>query len=142
MINIIRTKASMILNTFIDSPVCIGNNLAGLGPVKHPDLPCPDASRLEVLTKVKDEGGKCNGSSFLFPRSEGYNFVSHITHHITHAFYFPTINVFRGRNSTAKILIKTSHNFSGTILIRLDLRLVWNVSASCLHCPSIYIYII
>ena len=81
MINIIRTKASMILNTFIDSPVCIGKNM-GL-PVKHRQLTRPDASRLEVLTKVKDERGKHNGSYFLFPRSEGYNFMSHITPHDT-----------------------------------------------------------
>ena len=74
MINIIRTKPSMILNTFIDSPVCIGNIV---GPVKHREPDRPDASRLGVLTKVKDEGGKCDGSSFLFPRSEGYSFVTH-----------------------------------------------------------------
>ena len=84
MINIIRTKASMILNTFIDSPVCIGNNM-GL-PVKHRQLPRPDASRLEVLTKVKDEGGKHNGSSFLFPRSEGFNYMSHLTPHTCDTF--------------------------------------------------------
>ena len=77
MINIIRTKASMILNTFIDSPVCIGNNMG---------LPRPDASRLEVLTKVKDEGGKHNGSSFLFPRSEGFNYMSHLTPHTCDTF--------------------------------------------------------
>ena len=104
MINIIRTKASMILNTFIDSPVCIGKNM-GL-PVKHRQLTRPDASRLEVLTKVKDERGKHNGSYFLFPRSEGYNFMSNIMPD------FPTLTDLELEIQQLRISLKASHNFS------------------------------